>query len=479
MSNIDNSSRIDFFELGGVPQSRYSRVRKVLERGLGKALDSFYAKIRSVPKLAGFFRDTDHMNTAKGLQENHWLQVFTDGPDQNYFERANTIGLTHARIGLEPAWYVGGYAAILREVVNQMVMGGAGRFLPGRKKLAEDINLLISVSMLDMELALSTYNEKNEENVRKVVEELGRALSAVAHGDLTVEARGLPPEFESVEHDLNKALRSLQTALTTVADGMGSITVSSQEIKTASDDLARRTEQQASSLEEAAAAISGVTSEVQDTAKTIDGARKLITSADQETTTGTSVVAEAVEAMSQIEESSGKIAEIITLIDGIAFQTNLLALNAGVEAARAGDAGKGFAVVASEVRALALRSAEAANDIKALINSSSQQVSKGVGLVRDTGGAFANVTERISSLSDAIGGIARSAESQAEKLGGINATVTDMDRMTQQNAAMAEQCTAAAHSLAGQTAEGTKAVQSFTLGHSDNLQNRAEHLHAA
>lgn len=464
MTKSDHSAKLAFFELQNVTKPRLARVRKTLESGLERALVRFYGKIKAVPKLAGMFTDSGHMNAAKNLQASHWMKAFSDGLDAGYFERANRIGLTHARIGLEPQWYVGGYASILNSLVEQMVLSGVGRFLPSRRAMARDLNLLISIAMLDMEIAISTYNEKNEENVRKVVSVLSLALSRLAQGDLTVSAKGLPEGYEALERDFSKAIAALCEALGTVADGMGMIDSSSQEIRVASDDLARRTERQAASLEEATAAIRDVTSEVQDTARTIDDARDLINSADTETTQGSAVVAEAVEAMGQIEQSSGKIGEIISVIDGIAFQTNLLALNAGVEAARAGDAGKGFAVVASEVRALALRSAEAAADIKALIQNSSQQVSRGVTLVRDSGTAFTNVSERVAALTQAIGGIANLAESQAHNLAGISASVADMDRMTQQNAAMAEQCTAAAANLTNQTAEGAKAVAAFDLG---------------
>jgi methyl-accepting chemotaxis protein len=169
----------------------------------------------------------------------------------------------------------------------------------------------------------------------------------------------------------------------------------------------------------------------------------------------------AVEAMAQIEDSSKQIGQIVTVIDGIAFQTNLLALNAGVEAARAGDSGKGFAVVASEVRALALRSADAANEIKELITGSAQHVASGVNLVRDTGDALSAIAGRITDIRTAMEGIAQSSSEQAAGLVQINAAVRDMDRMTQQNAAMAEQCTAAARSLASQADELEQAVHDF------------------
>jgi methyl-accepting chemotaxis protein len=177
------------------------------------------------------------------------------------------------------------------------------------------------------------------------------------------------------------------------------------------------------------------------------------------------IVQRAVEAMGGIEASSREISQIISVIDGIAFQTNLLALNAGVEAARAGDAGKGFAVVANEVRALAQRSADAANDIKKLITSSAQQVSIGVELVSETGSALGNIAQRITGVRDAIEDIAISAEQQANSLHQINSAVADVDRMTQQNASMSEECTAAASSLASSAGELHHTIQDFTFDH--------------
>jgi methyl-accepting chemotaxis protein len=176
------------------------------------------------------------------------------------------------------------------------------------------------------------------------------------------------------------------------------------------------------------------------------------------------VVRNAVTAMGEIERSASEINQIIGVIDGIAFQTNLLALNAGVEAARAGDAGKGFAVVASEVRSLAMRSAEAAQDIKNLINASSQQVTQGVTLVAETGSALEHIIEQIGGLRKTIDEIANSAEVQARDLAEINTVVSEMERMTQQNAAMVEESTAAARSLNDQARTLDSAIGRFNMG---------------
>jgi methyl-accepting chemotaxis protein len=200
---------------------------------------------------------------------------------------------------------------------------------------------------------------------------------------------------------------------------------------------------------------------VQETASSAANVRVTIGETQGEADEGGQVVQRAVTAMGAIEKSSEQIGQIINVIDGIAFQTNLLALNAGVEAARAGDAGKGFAVVANEVRALAQRSADAAKDIKELITASTQQVSGGVALVAETGSCLAKIVQRIANISQLMTSINDSSLSQATSLHQINAAVSEMDHMTQQNAAMVEQSTAAAHSLAGNAADLTKIVARF------------------
>jgi methyl-accepting chemotaxis protein len=221
----------------------------------------------------------------------------------------------------------------------------------------------------------------------------------------------------------------------------------SGEISQASDDLSNRTENQAATLEETAAALDQLTASVKSAA---DGARSveaIVTDARDEAVKSGTVVRSAVEAMTNIERSSEQISQIIGVIDDIAFQTNLLALNAGVEAARAGDAGKGFAVVASEVRALAQRSSEAAHQIKELIGGSAHEVENGVELVGKAGAALESIVGQVSNISQLVTEIATSAREQSSGLNEINIGVTQLDQVTQQNAAMVEQSTAASHLL--------------------------------
>jgi methyl-accepting chemotaxis protein len=254
------------------------------------------------------------------------------------------------------------------------------------------------------------------------------------------------------------AVSSTIGAVTTAANGISS---GAADIRQASDDLSQRTEQQAASLEETAAAMDEITATVRETAAGARRANDAVVDARTEAESSGDVVRRAVDAMGGIERASSEISEIISVIDGIAFQTNLLALNAGVEAARAGDAGKGFAVVASEVRALAQRSADAAKDVKTKILASSEQVEAGVMLVSETGKALQRIITRIGEISTLVSTIAQSAEHQATGLQQVNTAVSEMDGVTQQNAAMVEEATAAARSLAEEADRLTSEVARF------------------
>jgi len=298
-----------------------------------------------------------------------------------------------------------------------------------------------------------------------MVETLNRALRQLADNVLDCRIdRPLPDVYEELRVNFNAAIDSLSDAIGSVRNSADSVLNGANEIRVASDDLSRRNEQQAASLEETAAAMSQVTEGVKETARSAVEVRRSIGDAHKEATEGGAVVARAVEAMAGIERSANEITQIINVIDGIAFQTNLLALNAGVEAARAGDAGKGFAVVANEVRALAQRSADAAKDIKALITTSSEQVGSGVTLVGETGTLLSRIVTRVGDITGLITSIADSAAEQAGSLEHVNSAVVEMDRVTQKNAAMVEQATAASRSLADEARELNGVVSRFRTG---------------
>jgi methyl-accepting chemotaxis protein len=298
-----------------------------------------------------------------------------------------------------------------------------------------------------------------------VIESLGTGLEKLSTGDLLFRlSTAFDAAYEKLRGDFNVAMEKLQETMKAIASNTQGVRSGAGEITQASDDLSRRTEQQAASLEETAAALDEITATVRKTAENATEARNTVATAKSDAEHSGDVVREAVEAMGGIETSSKQIGNIIGVIDEIAFQTNLLALNAGVEAARAGDAGRGFAVVATEVRALAQRSADAAKEIKTLISTSGQQVETGVKLVGETGRTLTRIVEQVARLNGLIADIAASAQEQATGLNEVNTAVNQMDQVTQQNAAMVEQATAASHSLAGEAAELARLVGQFQIG---------------
>ena len=297
------------------------------------------------------------------------------------------------------------------------------------------------------------------------VEGTATALSKLASGDLTYRIDGhFPEEYARLQEDFNAAINRLHDVMSNVAGTAGTIQSGTDEISSAADDLSRRTERQAANLEETAAALDQITATVRKTAEGAQETQGVVNAARGDAEASGAVVADAISAMGKIEASATQISQIVGVIDEIAFQTNLLALNAGVEAARAGDAGKGFAVVASEVRALAQRSAEAAKEIKALISASTAQVSSGVELVGRTGQALQRIVGEVAKITDLVSEIAASAQEQAVSLGQVNTAINDMDQMTQQNAAMVEESTAASHTLAQQANELGELMTQFALG---------------
>jgi methyl-accepting chemotaxis protein len=302
-----------------------------------------------------------------------------------------------------------------------------------------------------------------------VVEHTAAGLSALARGDLSYRLTGeFPGSYARLQSDFNTAIDALHADITTIDANANAIRSETAQISQAAHELSRRTEHQAATLEETAAALEEITTTVKLTAKGADEATMVMENTQAEADRSRPIIADAVDAMGEIEASSEQISQIIGVIDEIAFQTNLLALNAGVEAARAGEAGRGFAVVATEVRALAHRSAQAAKEINALISKSRSQVQNGVTLVGRTGVALEAIAGRIGDISGIMSQLSASTREQATALTEINLAVNQMDQATQQNAAMVEESTAACQNLTNDAAQLATLVSRFELGGGDS-----------
>jgi methyl-accepting chemotaxis protein len=480
-ANATLTDRMAFMQLDAKGCERIRQLKAIVDRELPGGLDKFYERLRATAQVRHFFENDAQMGRAKGAQVGHWGAISAGNFDERYVAKVRTIGMTHARIGLEPRWYIGGYAVILEHLVQAIVaeVWPKGLMQRGAKDAGEvgaALASLIKAVLLDMDLAISVYIEAAEQarlageaeaqakERAMVANSIGAGLSRLAAKDLTFRMTDdMPEAYRQLQTDFNAALAQLEQAVQNVKSCTEAMIGGTQEISNASNDLSRRTEQQASSLEETAAALDEITATVRKTAESAAHAREVVATAKSDAEQSGDVVRQAVEAMGAIEKSSQQISQIIGVIDEIAFQTNLLALNAGVEAARAGDAGRGFAVVASEVRALAQRSAEAAKEIKSLISTSTSQVAQGVDLVAETGKALDRIVAKVSEINGVVSDIATGAQEQASGLQQVNTAVNEMDKVTQQNAAMAEEATAASHALAQESDRLSGLIQQFKI----------------
>ncbi len=300
------------------------------------------------------------------------------------------------------------------------------------------------------------------------IEQISQLLAALSRGDLTARMQGdYQGVFAQMRDDANATAEQLSGIVTRIKHSSRAINSAAGEIASGNSDLSRRTEQQAANLEETAASMEELTSTVRQNAEHARQANQLAIGAAGVASQGGEVVGQVVTTMSAIQTSSKKIAEIISVIDGIAFQTNILALNAAVEAARAGEQGRGFAVVASEVRTLAQRSAAAAKEIKGLIDDSVGKVADGSALVNKAGATMSEIVASVQRVTDIMSEISAASQEQSAGIEQVNQTVVQMDETTQQNAALVEEATAAARAMEEQAGHLSEAVSVFTLDESD------------
>ena len=473
--------RISFIKFDQREMDALIGAKPVIDAALDDVLSEFYSQVSAYETTISFFQDDAHMQGAKNAQITHWQSITNANFDDDYVDAVTRIGLAHARIGLEPRWHIGGYALLTSGLVDAIISDACKGFF-NRKvagKLSAKVTSVIKASMLDMDYAISVYLEKLADEKRIAEEEQAKqnatrdealqlfsaALEKLATGDLQVRlSQQLPGEFVDMGVAFDQAMENLSQSLGSVRNATNSTRENSDNISTGTHELASRTEQQASALEQSSAALHELTQSVATTAETAIEASETVNNVKNDINKAEKVMNEALTSMSGIESSSKQVSNTVAIIDEIAFQTNLLALNAGVEAARAGEAGKGFAVVAQEVRELAQRCSGAAKEIAELIKNSGLQIEQGVVHVSKTSESLTKFVSDVEKVNMIISRISSSANEQSTTLNEINSAVENLDQITQQNAGMVEETTAATTALSEEVAELVQAMSGFKTG---------------
>ncbi|MBA15095.1 MAG: chemotaxis protein [Sphingomonas sp.] len=460
-------SRLAFIEMDEKQREDLRAARSIVEKSLGPALDRFYARAAATPETARFFRDKAHIAHARRAQEHHWVRLSEAKFDQSYLESVRRIGSTHARIGLEPRWYVGSYALLLEGLIR-----GTIRALPWWRRAlslfrgqspSDAAAALAKAALLDMELSLSIYFEEAQTEREAAVAKLADGLSALAEGDLSDDLSGLPESFALLERAFNDTLAKMRTMIGAVSDGARRIDSGIREISTASADLARRTESNAANLEETSAAITQMDTRLKATAEAANATVGRADKAINTVSSGRAIADQAVQAMGRVSESAEGIDSVIEGLDKIAFQTRVLAMNAAVEAGRAGEAGRGFAVVADLVSALAMRAEEEAGRARDQLTATQTDIVSAVDMVQKVDGALSDISNDVREVHELLGSMATDNGAQASAITEISAAIGTMDQSTQQNAAMVEETSAAARSLEGEVHTLNQYASAFTL----------------
>lgn len=475
--------RLEFCEMDDRQRATLAAARPIVERCIHGALDRFYAAVRRTPETARFFGGEGHIRKAQSAQAAHWLTIAEGRFDARYYESVRRIGSVHARIGLDPRWYIGGYSLVLEEIV-----GSVGRAFSPLKRLArlgrgpsqaEVTAALVKAALIDMELSISIYFEVADNERQAAIGAVGGALARLAAGDLVQDLSGLPESFRPLEAAYNESIGNLRGTIGAVSQSASGIRTASHEIARASEDLARRTESNAASLEQTSATLVQVEGRVKTTAA---NARATVVSADQAIGVvqgGRGTAVEAVRAMDLVRETARGIDSVIEGVDKIAFQTRVLAMNAAVEAGRAGEAGRGFAVVADLVSSLAMRAEEEAQRARDGLTATQAEIGTAVEAVTRVDRALEEIADEVNKVHGLLGRMSEDNAAQASAISEIATAIGAMDRSTQQNAAMVEQTSAAARGLTDEVATLADQAARFETGAAQESRTGRRGLRAA
>jgi methyl-accepting chemotaxis protein len=470
-----------FAGLDGDLRDLLRRCRPQLEPHLKAGLRDYFHRLQSVPEAAAIFESEQQIERLHDLQASHWSVLSDARFDALYAERVKLLSDTESRMGLDPRWHLAGHSVMLEHLITGAVASTPSRsILPASRKREQELNDLVSaivrLVMVDAEIAVSLrFNELRQKHQRaltdqrqadqaQAVDTFLSVISALADRDLTAKVPAdMPDAYRELGDILTTAIGDLRTTFETVGETGTQADMLTDALSESARTFARTSENQSARLQKSGETLSSLAAGVRQSAVGTAAAEKATAVTRRSAEDSGKVVGQAISAMADIEASAEKIGQIIGTIDEIAFQTNLLALNAGIEAARAGDSGRGFAVVAQEVRALAQRSAEAAREIKTLVNGTKTQVDAGVEMVHRTQGAIEGIVQQVSAINDTIAGIARETGAQAEGLDVVTAHVSDLSQEVASNAVLARRSGEGADELQTVILELGRTVREFRI----------------
>jgi len=467
MSQIHRDELLFWFGLAEEDRSSIVGMAPLVERHIDAVLDDFYDLCLSRPETKRYFPTEQIVAHAKAAQRAHWVKLFSGRFDDSYMSSADKVGRVHFEVDLPFHLFLGGYATVgdrILEVVLTQKNGWRGT--QARMKQARALQRLI---LFDCERVIAGYIDAQLQEREKALTVMTQGIQRLESGDLTTEMPsgengGLPERYDNVRLSYNHLLRHWSGILSDATRRAHSVDAKMAETARMTREMAHRSGEQASTLNETVTSVNSMTCSTRLTSEKVNDAAKQIEANRLVAEEGGAVVRDAITAVERIEQSSSQINKIVDVIDEISFQTTLLALNAGVEAARAGEAGRGFAVVASEVRALASRATDAADDIKKLIATSSDQVLEGCQLVHQTG-------ERLDSIRSSADNVARIMQEvdgvifeQSGQLENISERMERLDRYTQDSADQANEVSSTADALAQDSAALKASMDGFKTG---------------